>query len=186
MRTTLAIIKPDVAGLKENDVLRHVLDRGFRILALRREQYAGSVWAEFYKEHAGREFFPKLVEFMASGPATPMVLEYTNDATVEAWRVAIGATDPRKAAPGTLRALYGDKTGEAIWRNVAHGSASSLEAAREEAFFFPELTQACATCLRVLRTDPTRHFKECERRAEFPTASTLPCSACGGSGRMRA
>ena len=85
---------------------------------------------EFYAEHKERPFFGELVSFMTSGPVVLMALKGENAVTRN--REIMGATDPKKAAPGTLRALYGDSVGE----NAVHGSDSPASAERELKIFF--------------------------------------------------
>jgi nucleoside-diphosphate kinase len=142
---TLAILKPDVTSTyQEESVLNRISMEGFRVVAFRRGRAAARTWEEFYAEHAGRPFFRSLVEFMSSGPVVVLALErqpslgVTPDPldAVAYWRRLLGATDPRVAEHGTLRRIFGDLTGTAIWRNVAHGSATLEEAKRELLFWF--------------------------------------------------
>jgi len=86
----------------------------------------------FYAVHKGRPFYDGLVEFMASGPCVPIALEKEN--AVSDFRTLIGATDPKDAAPGTIRKLYADNKGE----NIVHGSDSPENGRIEVSFFFPE------------------------------------------------
>ena len=131
METTLAILKPDtVAAGKAGQVLAHLEREGFtirglKVLHLTREQAGG-----FYAVHRERPFYPHLVEFMTSGPCIPAALEREN--AVAYLREVMGATDVAKAAPGTIRNLFGTS----IERNAIHGSDSPENAAIESAFFF--------------------------------------------------
>lgn len=131
METTLAILKPDtVAAGKAGQVLAHLEREGFtirglKVLHLTREQAGG-----FYVVHRERPFYPSLVEFMTSGPCIPVALE--RDHAVPYLREVMGATDVAKAAPGTIRNLFGTS----IERNAIHGSDSPENAAIESAFFF--------------------------------------------------
>ncbi len=131
METTLAILKPDtVAAGKAGQVLAHLEREGFtirglKVLHLTREQAGG-----FYAVHRERPFYPHLVEFMTSGPCIPVALERDN--AVAYLREVMGATDVAKAAPGTIRNLFGTS----IERNAIHGSDSPENAAIESAFFF--------------------------------------------------
>ena len=131
MEMTLAILKPDtVADGNVGKVLAHLEREGFKIRGLRlvhltREQAEG-----FYAVHRERPFFWSLVEFMTEGPVVPVALERDN--AVVALREAMGATDVAKAAPGTIRNLYGTS----IERNAIHGSDSPENATLELAFFF--------------------------------------------------
>lgn len=130
---TLAIIKPDAvaAGLVP-DVMKRIMSEGFAIAAVKPDRYGDVVFRKFYAEHSDRPFFADLCAFMASGEVYVMILERDN--AIAHWRSVLGATDSRKAEPGTLRALYGNKDG-VIWRNVAHGSDSPDAAVREIGFF---------------------------------------------------
>jgi nucleoside-diphosphate kinase len=131
METTLAILKPDtVAAGKAGQVLAHLEREGFtirglKVLHLTREQAGG-----FYAVHRERPFYPSLVEFMTSGPCIPVALERDN--AVAYLREVMGATDVAKAAPGTIRNLFGTS----IERNAIHGSDSPENAVIESAFFF--------------------------------------------------
>lgn len=131
---TLSIIKPD--GVAKN-VIGEILSRfekaGLKIVAARmltlNEQLAGS----FYEVHKERPFYPALVKYMTTGPVFVSVLEGTN--AVATNRELMGATNPKEAAPGTIRADFA----ESIDANCVHGSDSAENAKKEIAFFFPEL-----------------------------------------------
>lgn len=128
---TLAIIKPDaVEKGHAGKILAHIEREGFRIVAIKRMHLTRTQAEGFYAEHRGRGFFEELVTFMTRSPVFVMCLE-AEDA-VRKWRDVMGATDPAKAAPGTLRKLYGTNVGE----NATHGSDSTASAARELAYFF--------------------------------------------------
>ena len=130
---TLAIIKPDaMASGKAGRVLAHLESAGFRVRAARLVRLSQAQAETFYAVHRERPFFRPLVAFMTSGPCLPMALE--RDDAVARLREVIGATDPREAAPGTVRALYA----ESKERNAIHASDSPENATREVAFFFPE------------------------------------------------
>ncbi len=130
---TLAIVKPDaMAAGKAGKVLAHLESAGFRVRAARMVRLTTAQAESFYAVHRERPFFRPLVTFMTSGPCLPMALE--RDDAVARLREVIGATDPREAAPGTVRALYA----ESKERNAIHASDSPENAAREVAFFFPE------------------------------------------------
>lgn len=131
---TLAIIKPDaMASGKAGKVLAHLEAAGFRVQAARLVRLSKSQAESFYAVHRERPFFHPLVTFMTSGPCLPLALE--REDAVARLREAIGATDPKDAAPGTVRALYA----ESKERNAIHASDSPDTAAREVAFFFAEL-----------------------------------------------
>lgn len=128
---TLSIIKPD--AVKKN-VIGEIISRfekaelrvvAAKMLHLTREQAEG-----FYGEHKGRPFFNDLVSFMTSGPVVVQVLEGENAVSLN--RDLMGATNPKEAAPGTIRADFAD----AIDANAVHGSDSTSSAEREVAFFF--------------------------------------------------
>lgn len=130
---TLAIIKPDaVAGGRAGRILAHLEEQGFRIRAIRMLRLSHEQAAEFYAVHRDRPFYGSLVEFMTSGAAIPVLLE--REDAVARLREVIGATDPKEAAQGTVRALYA----ESKERNAIHASDSDENAAREAAFFFAE------------------------------------------------
>lgn len=133
MSITLTIIKPDaVASGKAGKILAHLEEKGFRIRAVRMLHLSQQQAGEFYAVHRERPFYASLVGFMTSGPCIPAVLE--REDAVTALRDAIGATDPKEAAAGTVRALYA----ESKERNAIHASDSDENAAREAAFFFAE------------------------------------------------
>ena len=132
---TLAIIKPDaVQAGNAGKVLAHLEAQGFKIRAARLVRLSQPQAEAFYAVHRDRPFFRSLVTFMISGPALALALERDN--AVAHLREAIGATDPAEAKPGTVRKLYA----QSKERNAIHASDSSENAAREVAFFFPELT----------------------------------------------
>lgn len=129
---TLAIIKPDAMGSgKAGDILSHLEETGFRLLAARVVRLTGSQAEAFYAVHREKPFFRSLVQFMTSGRCMPLALE-REDAVRELRRV-IGATDPAEAEAGTVRALYA----ESVERNAIHASDSPENARKELAFFFP-------------------------------------------------
>jgi len=131
---TLAIVKPDaMASGKAGKVLAHLEAAGFKVRAARLVRLTVPAAEAFYAVHRERPFFRPLVTFMTSGPCLPMALE--RDDAVAKLREVIGATDPREAAPGTVRALYA----ESKERNAIHASDSPENARREVGFFFSEL-----------------------------------------------
>jgi nucleoside-diphosphate kinase len=131
---TLAIIKPNTVQNKHVGEVFTAIERGgFAILDMRMERLTDDKVKGFYAEHIDKPFFADLQAYMLEGPVILIVLE--RDDAVAQWRTLIGATDPAKAAPGTLRRLYG----EGIDRNAFHGSDSPEAAKREIAFFFPSL-----------------------------------------------
>ena len=134
---TLSIVKPD--GVRKNvigDVYRRFEKAGLRIVAARMTRLSQAQAVGFYAVHRERPFFRDLVSYMTSGPVIVQVLEGEN--AVAKHREIMGATDPKKAAPGTIRA----DLAESIEQNVVHGSDSLDNAAREVAYFFAE-TEIC-------------------------------------------
>jgi nucleoside-diphosphate kinase len=134
MERTLLIIKPDaVAARHIGDVLKIVVDAGFGIIALRMTRLTRDQAARFYAVHEGKPFFEPLLDFMTSGKIVPVALERLD--AVAKLREILGATDSTKAAPGTIRKLYG----AGIERNAAHGSDSVENGRIETSFFFGEI-----------------------------------------------
>jgi nucleoside-diphosphate kinase len=129
---TLAIIKPDaVERHLTGRILHRIEDEGFQIRAMRRLNLSKRQAEGFYAVHRERPFFTSLTEFMASGPAVVVVLEAPD--AIKKWRTLMGATDPAKADPGTLRKEFA----QSIERNTTHGSDAPETAAFEIAYFFP-------------------------------------------------
>ncbi|MEJ5368080.1 MAG: nucleoside-diphosphate kinase [Bryobacteraceae bacterium] len=128
---TLAIIKPDaVAAGNAGKIISMIEEAGFRILAMRMQTLTRAEAEGFYAVHRGKGFFEELVAFMTEGPVILMALE--REDAIAKWREVMGATDPKKAAPGTVRALYGTDIG----RNASHGSDAPETAAFELSWFF--------------------------------------------------
>jgi len=128
---TLAICKPDsVSAGRAGAILARLEQEGFRLRGVRRLRLAPEQAREFYAVHRERPFFEGLVKFMTEGPVIVAALE--RDDAVAHLRQTMGATDSRKAEPGTIRNLHGTD----IERNAIHGSDSAENAAREIAFFF--------------------------------------------------
>ncbi|HXQ52797.1 MAG TPA: nucleoside-diphosphate kinase [Stellaceae bacterium] len=128
---TLSIIKPDATRRNLTGKINARLEeRGLRIIAQKRLHLTGAQAEEFYAVHRERPFFKSLVEFMSAGPIVVQVLEGDNAVALN--REAMGATDPKKAAPGTIRKDFA----EDIEANSVHGSDSPETAAAEIAFFF--------------------------------------------------
>ncbi|MBK9293616.1 MAG: nucleoside-diphosphate kinase [Oligoflexia bacterium] len=131
MEQTLSIIKPN--GVKKN-LIGKIVDKfetnNLKIAAAKLVRLSKAQAEGFYAEHKERPFFGELVSFMTSGPVMIMVLQ--GDGAVDKNRKIMGATDPKKAEAGTIRALWGDSMGE----NTVHGSDSPTSAKREIAYFF--------------------------------------------------
>lgn len=130
---TLTIFKPDsVSAARTGALLARLEEEGFRVRGLKRLRLAPEQARAFYAVHKERPFFDGLVRFMTEGPVVVAALEREN--AVAHLRKTMGATDSKKAEPGTLRNLYGTD----IERNAIHGSDSPENAAKEVAFFFSE------------------------------------------------
>ena len=128
---TLSIIKPDATRRNLTGAINQRFERaGLRIVAQRRIRMSRADAEKFYEVHKARPFYGELVEFMTSGPVVVQVLEGEN--AVAKNREVMGATDPAKAAPGTIRKDFA----ESIEANSVHGSDSPENAAQEIAFFF--------------------------------------------------
>jgi len=133
MDRTLLIIKPD--AVKRNligTILKHIVDAGFTITAMKMLWPDRKMGAAFYAIHKGKDFYDWLVNFISSGPIVVACL--TVPGAPQKLREVVGATDPKKAAPGTVRNLYGTSVGE----NVVHASAPDENPEREVAFFFTD------------------------------------------------
>lgn len=132
LERTLTIIKPDAVSTGHvGDVIKAFEADRFRLVAVRLVNLTKTEAEGFYAVHRARPFFASLTEFMSSGPALVIVLEREN--AVARLRELMGATDPAKAAPGTLRKLYAQN----IERNAIHGSDAPETAAFEISYFFP-------------------------------------------------
>ena len=131
VQRTFGIIKPDaVAKGHTGNILAAIEKNGFKIAGLRRTQLSQAQAEAFYAVHKERPFYHGLVKFMTEGPVVVMVLEKEN--AVLAWRELMGATNPEKAAEGTIRKMYAEN----IERNASHGSDAPETAAQEIPFFF--------------------------------------------------
>jgi nucleoside-diphosphate kinase len=128
---TFTMIKPDaVANGHIGKILDKITEAGFSIVAMKYTRLSEETAGKFYDIHRERPFFKDLVGFMSSGPIVAAVLQKDN--AVEDFRNLIGATDPKKAEPGTIRNLFA----ESIEANAVHGSDSDENAAIEAGFFF--------------------------------------------------
>jgi len=131
MEKTLAIIKPDaVARGLSGDILKRIEAAGLSIRALRKLHLSRAQAEQFYAVHKARPFYADLCKYMTSGPVVVAVLGA--DGAIAKWRELMGATDPAKAAPGTIRREFGQN----IEANATHGSDAPETAAQEIAFFF--------------------------------------------------
>ena len=130
---TLTILKPDsVAAGRVGAILAHLEKEGFRFLGMKRLRLSPEQARAFYAVHRDRPFYDALVRFMTEGPV--VVAALAREDAVAHLRKTMGATDSRKAEPGTVRHLHGTD----IERNAIHGSDSPENAAKEVAFFFSE------------------------------------------------
>ena len=131
LERTLSIIKPDaVESHRAGAIIARLEQEGFVIKAMKRVHLTRGEVEGFYAEHKGRGFFDELCAFMSRSPIIVMALE--REDAVAKYRDVIGATDPAKAAEGTIRKLYGNNVGE----NAVHGSDKPATAAREIGYFF--------------------------------------------------
>jgi nucleoside-diphosphate kinase len=133
LERTLTIIKPDaVAAGKTGAILAQLEKEGFRVAAIKKLRLSAEQARVFYAVHRERPFYEGLVRFMTESPV--VVAALTREQAVSHLRKTMGATDSRKAEPGTIRNLHGTD----VERNAIHGSDSPENAAREIAFFFSE------------------------------------------------
>jgi nucleoside-diphosphate kinase len=131
---TFTMIKPDAFGKGHSGaIIDKIQKSGFAIVALKLTRLSPEKAGEFYSVHKTRPFYGELVDFMSSGPIIAAILEKEN--AVADFRQLIGATDPSKAAEGTIRKLYAASVGE----NAVHGSDSDENAGIEADFFFSGL-----------------------------------------------
>jgi len=134
IQRTLSIIKPDaVAKNVIGDIIRRFEENGLTVIATGMRHLSAAEAGRFYAVHAERPFYKDLCDFMSSGPVLPMVLEGKNAVALN--RQLMGATNPKEAEAGTIRADHADS----IDANAVHGSDSEENAATEIAFFFSDL-----------------------------------------------
>lgn len=133
-KLTFAMIKPDAVAAKHSGKIIDVIEHnGFEIIRMQKVILAKDLAEEFYAVHKERPFYQELVEFVTSGPVIIMALHKDN--AVAAWRELIGATDPAKAAEGTIRNSFGTN----VANNAVHGSDSTATALEELELYFPDL-----------------------------------------------
>ncbi|MEY4594394.1 MAG: hypothetical protein RIQ47_804 [Bacteroidota bacterium] len=131
---TFTMIKPDAVGNNHiGPILAKINEAGFRIVAMKYTRLTPELAGKFYEVHKERGFYNDLVNYMSSGPIVAAILEKDN--AVESFRKLIGATDPAKAEPGTIRNLFA----KSIEANAVHGSDSDENAAIEGSFFFSQM-----------------------------------------------
>jgi nucleoside-diphosphate kinase len=131
LQKTLSMVKPD--GVKKGligEVIRRFESKGLRVAALKMVHLERREAEAFYDVHRGKKFFEELIQFMSSGPVVALVLE--GEDAVPRTREIMGATNPKDAAPGTIRADFAREVTE----NIVHGSDSTENAAIEISFFF--------------------------------------------------
>ena len=134
MERTLILVKPDAfARNLTGEIIARFERKGLRLAALKQMTMTRELAEQHYAEHAEKPFFGELTSFITSGPLVAMVLE--GDRAIEAARQVIGATNPLKAAPGSIRGDFAIEVGQ----NMVHGSDAPESAAREVGLFFPEL-----------------------------------------------
>jgi nucleoside-diphosphate kinase len=128
---TFSIIKPNAVRTgKTGPILAMINEAGFVIVAMKMVKMTIEQAESFYAVHKGKSFFESLIEFMTSGPVFVMILKHDN--AVEEFRKLIGATDPNKAEPGTIRKTFA----VSVQMNAVHGSDSDENAQKEADFFF--------------------------------------------------
>ena len=136
MERTFAIIKPDAVERKlAGKILARIEEAGFIVKAMRLQHLTKREAEGFYAVHRERPFFGELTDFMSSGPCVLLALEAPN--AIQKWRDLMGATDPAKAGPGTIR----KDCGKDVEQNAVHGSDGPDTARKEIAFFFPKLDE---------------------------------------------
>ena len=130
---TFCMIKPDSIAKKNTGAILSLLEKkDFSLLKARQMHLTSGFCEIFYQEHQDKEFFSSLVSFITSGPVLALALKRKSACLY--LREIMGATDPQKASPSTVRALFG----ESVEKNAIHGSDSLTSARRELALFFPE------------------------------------------------
>ncbi len=130
---TFTMLKPDAVNAGNSGaIVKMIEEAGFRIIAMKKTKLSAELAGKFYEVHKERGFYGELCRYMSSGAILPMILEKEN--AVEDFRKLIGATDPSKAAPGTIRALFA----KSIDANAIHGSDSDANAEIEGSFFFSQ------------------------------------------------
>jgi nucleoside-diphosphate kinase len=134
MERTFGMIKPEATATgKAGKIIDRIESEGFVIVGMKKMQMTKALAEQFYAVHKEKPFFGELVQSVTSGPIIALVLE--KNGAILAWRELMGATNPEKAAEGTLRKLYGTS----MTNNATHGSDAPETAASEIALVFPEL-----------------------------------------------
>lgn len=134
MERTFTMIKPDgVRKALVGEIVKRYQDAGLKLIGLKLMRLSQEKAEELYSIHKGKPFYDELVDFIISGPVVPMVLEGEN--AVARVREIMGATDPKQAAPGTIRGDFAEEVSE----NIVHGADSVESANREIPIFFSEV-----------------------------------------------
>ena len=134
LERTLSIVKPDAVSKKlTGEVIKRFEGKGLKVIALQMIRLTKEDAKRFYAVHKSKPFYDSLTNFMSSGPCVPIVLE--GEGAIEKVREIMGATDPKKAAAGTIRKEFA----ESIEKNAVHGSDAPETAREEISFFFPKL-----------------------------------------------
>ncbi|MEO7989346.1 MAG: nucleoside-diphosphate kinase [Chryseolinea sp.] len=133
-KRTFTMLKPDAVGANNSGaIIKMIEEAGFTIISMKKTKLTPELAGKFYEVHKERGFYGELCAYMSSGAIVPMILEKEN--AVEDFRKLIGATDPKKAEPGTIRNLFA----KSIEANAVHGSDSDENAEIEGSFFFSKL-----------------------------------------------
>jgi nucleoside-diphosphate kinase len=131
IQRTLCLIKPDAVEARQvGAIISRLEQEGFTIRAMKHMLLTGAEAEGFYAEHRGQPFFDDLIVFMTKGPIVAIVLEHED--AIAKYRQIIGSTDPSKAAPGTIRHMFGTS----VRTNAVHGSDKAETALREIRYFF--------------------------------------------------
>jgi len=148
MEQTLSIIKPDAVEKKcIGEIIAMFEAAGLRVAAAKMIHLTQEEAETFYAVHKGKHFFESVIQFMISGPVLVMVLEGEN--AIRKNRDLMGATNPKNAEPGTIRATFCQNVGDRLERNAVHGSDAPETAQEEISFFFGvrELVNSCSSKL---------------------------------------
>jgi nucleoside-diphosphate kinase len=134
LQRTLTFIKPDAMNEGHvGEIVSMIEAAGFRLVAAKIQYLTKDDAARFYEVHRGKDFFEGLIEYASSGPILALCIE--KDDAIEDLRTLVGMTDPKEAAEGTIRALYG----HTVRKNSIHASDGTATAEREIRFFFPDI-----------------------------------------------
>ena len=153
---TFAMIKPHIHFEKKvGSLIARIEEAGFGILICKMTQLLPEGAMDFYAEHKGKDFYANLIKVMSSGPVWALVL--TKKDAVEEWRKLIGATDPAKAEPGTIRSDFGDHKN--ITNNAVHGSADDWAAKKEINFFFARDLKLTGVLGNALNHEPKLNIR---------------------------